>query len=145
MQPRHSPRGNLFGPPPDNVILRPDQHALAFAWQTLRASGAVIVFSTDWPVVPVDVMPTIKSAVAAKRLGGNWGDQRQSMYDTLAAYTRDNAYCEFTEDRKGRLKAGMLADVAVMSHDLEAMDPETLTDAHCVLTVCDGEVTHEAA
>jgi predicted amidohydrolase YtcJ len=145
MQPRHSPRGDLFGPPPDNVILRPDQHPLAFPWQTIRESGATLVFSTDWPVVPVDVMPTVKSAVHCREMPESWGEQRQSLLDTLAAYTRDNAYCEFTEDRKGRLEAGMLADVVVMSEDLEAMDPAALTDAHAVLTVCDGVVTHDVA
>jgi len=38
----------------------------------------------------------------------------------------------------------MLADVAVMSRDLEAMEPARLDTARAALTVCGGRVTWEA-
>ena len=73
-----------------------------------------------------------------------WGDQRQSLMETLESYTAGNAWVEFNEGRKGRLAPGMMADVAVMSHDLEAMDPERLDQARAQLTLCGGRVTWEA-
>ncbi|MFZ8941205.1 MAG: amidohydrolase family protein, partial [Gemmobacter sp.] len=72
-----------------------------------------------------------------------WTDQRQSLIDTLESYTAGNAWVEFNEGRKGRLAPGMMADVAVMSHDLEALAPEAITEAAAVLTICDGRVTWE--
>jgi predicted amidohydrolase YtcJ len=144
MQPLHSPRSGFFKAPPPGQILHEDQLALAFAWQTIRDTGAVLAFSTDWPVVPVDVMPTIKGACLQVECGRSWGDQHQSLDDTLAAYTRIGAYTEFNEHKKGRLKAGMMADIVVMSHDLHALAPEDLDQAGAVLTMCNGRINHQA-
>jgi predicted amidohydrolase YtcJ len=144
MQPLHSPRSGFFQPPPTGRILHEDQLALSFAWQTIRQSGAKLIFSTDWPVVPVDVMPSIKGACTNTELDRDWGDQSQSLMDALAAYTRDGAYAEFNEHRKGRLRAGMMADIVVMSEDLEAMAPEELDQARPVTTICGGRITYQA-
>ena len=64
--------------------------------------------------------------------------------ETLKSYTADNAWLEFNAHRKGMLRPGMMADIAVMSHDLEAMEPATLDRARAALTLCGGRVTWEA-
>ncbi len=143
MQPLHSPNAGLFPAPPPGCILHEDQLALAFAWQTIRETGAVLIFSTDWPVAPVEVMPSIRGACVHRQLGRSWTNQRQSLDNALAAYTRDAAFAEFNEQHKGRLKAGMLADIVVMSDDLHAMQVEDLDKASAVLTLCGGRVTHQ--
>ncbi len=145
MQPLHSPSGGLFPAPAPGRILHEDQLALSFAWQAIRDTGATLIFSTDWPVVPVEVMPSIKGACVQRNLGRSWRDHHQSLHNALAAYTRDGAYAEFSEQRKGRLKAGMLADIVVMSDDLQTMEVENLDKASAVLTVCGGRITHRAA
>ena len=142
MQPLHAPAGGLF-PVPSADILRPEQIALAYPWRSLRRAGAALVFSTDWPVVPVDVMPSIRAAVATRTPKG-WPEQGLTLMEALAAYTCENAWVEFTEDRKGRISSGYLADLVVMSHDLEAMQPSELGQARPVLTLCGGAVTFEA-
>jgi len=144
IQPGHAPFGGVF--PPDGVarMLHPHQIPTAFAWQDIRNSGAPVVFSTDWPVIPVDVMPNVKAAVAPAKMPPPWRDQRQSLHDTLKSYTADNAWVEFHEDRKGRLVPGMMADIAVMSHDLDAMDPADLDKARAQVTIAGGRVTYEA-
>ena len=144
MQPRHSPRSGLFSEPPPGQLLHEHQKLMAYPWKTLRDSGVRMIFSTDWPVVPIDVMPNIRGAVAPVDLGPAWGDQRQSLMDTLASYSCDGAWAEFNEDRKGSLKAGMMADVVIMSHDLEGMPLDRLDQAAPVTTICDGKVTYEA-
>jgi predicted amidohydrolase YtcJ len=144
MQPLHSPRSGFFKAWPEGRILHEDQLELAFAWQTIRKTGATVIFSSDWPVVPVEVMRSIRGACAHVELGRTWGDQHQSLHDALAGYTRDGAYAEFNEYRKGKLKAGMMADIVVMSHDLEAMSVEQLDQASAVLTLCGGRVTWQA-
>ena len=133
--------GGYFPPEGAGRMLHPHQIPTAYAWQAIRRSGARVIFSTDWPVIPVDVMPTIQAAVAPLSMPAPWTDQRQTLLDTLESYTAGNAWVEFNEARKGRLAPGMMADVAVLSHDLEAMDPARLTEASAVLTVCDGRIT----
>lgn len=145
IQPGHAPFGHIFPPGGVGQYLHPQQLTGAYAWQDIRNTGATVVFSTDWPVIPVDVMPNIKAAIAPLDLGEGWRDQTQSLHDTLASYTRDNAWVEFNEHRKGQLRPGMMADVAVMSHDLTTLAPENITDACAVATICDGTVTYESA
>jgi predicted amidohydrolase YtcJ len=142
MQPIHAPSGGFFPPPAPDTILRADQLPLAYAWARIRESGARLVFSTDWPVAPIEVGRTLKAAVAPMPPPG-WPDQRQILPDALASYIPEAAFAEFTEDRKGRLAPGFLADVVVMAQDLAAMDPATLDQARPVLTVCDGRITFE--
>lgn len=143
LQPGHAPIGHIF--PPDGVgkYLHDDQIKGAYAWQTIRSSGAKVIFSTDWPVIPVSVMDTVKAAIAPLDLGESWVDQTQTLHDTLASYTRDNAWAEFNENRKGQLKQGMMADVAIMSHDLTKLAPSDITQAKAMTTICDGVITFQ--
>ena len=143
MQPLHAPRGGLFPPMPPGVIFSDRQVRNAYPWQTLRESGATLAFSTDWPIVPVDPMMTFAAAMFPTRPDDRWQDQRQSLHDTVAAYTSDGAYTEFAEAEKGQIKAGMLADLVCLSEDLEAADEATLRGTRAVVTVCDGRVTHD--
>lgn len=144
MQPGHAPFGGIFPPAGMSALLHDDQIPLTFAWRDLRAHAPRLSFSTDWPVIGVEVMPSVKAAVAPADLGRPWQDQSQSLIDTLKSYTADNAWLEFNEARKGMLRPGMMADIAVMSHDLEAMDPASLDRARAALTLCGGRVTWEA-
>ncbi|MGR3497055.1 amidohydrolase [Citreimonas sp.] len=144
IQPGHAPRGHIFPADGMEAVMHRDQMPMAFAWQTIRDSGARVCFSTDWPVIQVDVMDSVKAAVAPLDLPEPWTDQRQTLMDTLRSYTADNAWVEFSEDRKGRLRAGIMADVVVMDHDLESMAPEALNTARAALTVMGGAVTWEA-
>jgi predicted amidohydrolase YtcJ len=65
------------------------------------------------------------------------------LADTLAGYTRDAAYAEFQENEKGQLKPGMLADVVLLTSDLEATPEEELDRTQVALTICDGRVVYE--
>ncbi len=143
LQPGHAPTGHIFPPGAVGKYLHPHQIEGAYAWQTIRDSGARVVFSTDWPVIPVSVMATLKAACAPLDLGEGWIDQTQSLNDALASYTRDNAWVEFSEAEKGQIKPGMAADIVVMSRDLSTLAPKDLTKANAVMTICDGAVTFE--
>lgn len=141
-QPGHAPFGGIFPPVGMDKVLHEHQIRYAFAWQDMRKTGARVVFSTDWPVIIVDVMRSVKGAVAPLRLEG-WQDQTQSLMDTLESYTAGNAWVEFNEAVKGQLKPGMMADIVVMGHDLEAMEPAHLDQTRAALTICGGRVTYE--
>ncbi len=143
IQPGHAPIGHIFPPTGVGQYLHDHQIAGAYAWQDIRAAGAKVIFSTDWPVIPVDVMDNIKAAIAPLDLGEGWRDQTQTLADTLASYTRDNAWVEFNEDRKGQLKAGMMADVVVLSEDIAIVPPPDVPRVEAMVTICDGQVTFQ--
>ncbi|MBZ8118847.1 amidohydrolase [Roseovarius sp. LXJ103] len=142
MQPRHAAFGGYFPPYDRDTVMYDDQLPYAFAWQRLRDAGARMVFSTDWPVVPVDVMGNVQAAVAPVDLGAGWDIRAQSLLDTLESYTAGNAWVAFREGRKGQLVAGQMADVVIMDRDLEAEAPEQLHAARPVMTICGGRVTY---
>ncbi|MDU9003548.1 amidohydrolase [Sedimentitalea todarodis] len=144
VQPLHAPWGGLFPPPAEGQILHEDQKPLSYACQTIRETGVPMIFSSDWPVVPVEVLPSIGAAVAPMSLGGNWTDQRQSLHDALESYTAMGAYAEFNESKKGGLVPGMFADLVILSGDLDKVAPEDVGSTSVRLTICGGRVTYDA-
>ncbi|TIO64077.1 MAG: amidohydrolase, partial [Mesorhizobium sp.] len=56
----------------------------------------------------------------------------------------EGAYAEFMEHRKGRLKPGYLADIVVLSADIEKTAPEALHTVRPVTTICGGKITFQA-
>lgn len=144
IQPGHAPFGGIFPPGGVGKYLHDYQIEGAYPWHEIRDSGAKVVFSTDWPVIGVEVMTNVKAAIAPLDLGPQWHDQTQTLMETLSSYTRDNAWVEFNEGRKGKLAKGMMADVVIMSHDLAMLPPARITDAFAKVTICGGRVTHEA-
>jgi hypothetical protein len=144
IQPGHAPFGRIF--PPDGVgrMLHEHQIPTAYAWRDIRDSGATVIFSTDWPIIPVDVMPNVMAAAAPIDMPAPWRDQRQTLLETLQSYTAGGAWVEFGEDSKGLLAPGLMADIVVMSHDLESLDPDRLDTARAAFTLCGGQVTWEA-
>ena len=68
--------------------------------------------------------------------------QAQTLAEAIAGYTRDGAWAEFAEDRKGRLMPGYLADLVVLDGDIESTPPDVIRKLEVRLTVCNGSVTH---
>jgi hypothetical protein len=143
MQPPHPP--GCHGLPLEPTVSRIGEAKwpYAYAWNTLRGAGARLVFATDWPVSAIDPIRSVQSAMTRRLWKAGLPDHRQSLSQALASYTRDGAFAEFMEARKGTLKPGMLADVAVLSADLEITDPEALHRVRPVVTICDGRVTYQ--
>jgi predicted amidohydrolase YtcJ len=121
-----------------------DRWGRSFAWAALRQAGARLVFGSDWPVASQNVMAGIHAAVTRLPWMESLPDQRQLLSDALLSYTLDAAYAEFQEEEKGQLKAGMLADMVLLSDDLFAIPPEALADVQPTLTMCDGRIVYEA-
>lgn len=140
MQPPHPP--GCHGLPLEPYLSRigEERWPYAFVWNSLRAAGARVVFASDWPVSDIDPIRSIQSAMTRRAWRPGLADHRQTLAQALCSYTRDGAFAEFMEHRKGMLKSGMLADVVVLSGNLEKTEAEALHEVRPVLTICDGRV-----
>lgn len=146
MQPQHAePNRNLFEVWSSN--LGPARAANGWPWGTILRSGGRLAFGTDWPVVPLDPAASLHAAVSRQtRSGeppGGWlPDQRLSLTEALAAWTSGSAYAEHTDDAKGTLGVGMLADIAVLDRDLGAVPASELATFMVTATIVGGRVIH---
>ncbi len=143
MQPLHSPMQvdeNDIWP----VRVGRERWPLSFAWQTIRESGARLVFGSDWPVVTQDPLRGVSNAVNRLPWEEGMPEQSQTLTDTLFSYTRDAAYAEFQEHDKGQIKTGYLADLVLLPDDIFAISKEEIAGLKPVLTMMDGRVVYEA-
>jgi predicted amidohydrolase YtcJ len=115
----------------------------AYAWQTIRNTGAAVAFSSDWPVAPLDPFIGMQSAMTAVPLRDDCPPQAQSLLDTIHSFTAAGAHMEFMEHRKGVLKEGFLADVAMLNADMENTPASEISQVKPVITICDGRVVFE--
>ncbi len=113
--------------------LGPARLARAYAWKSIAASGAKIVFGSDVPVEAAD--PFAGWAAAISRTGpdgqplGGWQPQeRVSREQAFAAYTASGAYAGFAEGRFGRLLAGERADFVLIDRDPFLAAPSELRE-----------------
>ncbi len=144
MQPPHPP--GSMGLPLEPTISRIGRRRwpLSYAWRTLKNAGARVVFASDWPVSPIDPIAGIQAAMLRKPWADGLPDQRFFLHEAIAAYTVEGAYAGFMETRKGQLKPGYLADLVILSGDIEATEPAELHLVRPVTTICGGRVTYQA-
>ncbi|MEM9470312.1 MAG: amidohydrolase [Pseudomonadota bacterium] len=140
MQPLHALGTGSYPMEPTRSKIGDAKLARAFAWNTLRDAGARLCFASDWPVSPVDPLLSIKAAMTREKLHPSHPDQRQTLHQAVHGYTAGGAYAEFSEGRKGVLKAGALADVVILDGDIEATDPEAIDSLKVTTTICDGAI-----
>jgi predicted amidohydrolase YtcJ len=72
--------------------------------------------------------------------GGFYPDQKLTLEELLAGYTRNGAYAEFMETKVGSLERGKLADLIVLSQDLFQVPASSVGKTKVLLTVVGGKV-----
>ncbi len=144
MQPSHPPGAMDFPLEPTVSRIGPARWPLSYAWRTLKDAGAHVVFASDWPVAAIDPILSIQAALLRKPWAESDPDQSFSLQEALAAYTVEGAYAEFAEHRKGVLKPGYMADLVVLSDDVEKAASANLHKIRPVTTICGGKVTYQA-
>ncbi|CAM5762387.1 amidohydrolase [Mesorhizobium amorphae] len=144
MQPPHPPGAMDFPLEPTVTRIGKERWPLSYAWRTLKDAGAHVVFASDWPVSPIDPIRGVQAAVLRKPWAEGDPDQSFSLRELIAAYTVEGAYAEFMEQRKGKLKPGFMADLVVLSQDVEAVEPQRLHEVRPVTTICGGKITYQS-
>jgi predicted amidohydrolase YtcJ len=131
-------------------VIGPERAKTTYAFRSLLDSHARVAFGSDWDVAPPTPIEGIYGAVTRRTLDGanpgGWIPQQKiNVEEALRAYTTTGAYAQFQENEKGMLASGKLADFVIIDRDLTQIPPETIRDAHVVMTVVGGRVVYEQA
>jgi len=121
---------------------------LTYAFNSLAKANAKITFGSDSPVAPMNVMQGIYAAVTRRTLDGanpeGWiPTEKISIEQALTAYTINNAYAGFQENKLGQLKAGYLADFVVLEQDIFEIPEQQIKDVKVSMTVIDGKIVYQ--
>jgi predicted amidohydrolase YtcJ len=130
-----------------SALLGPERTHRAQPYRSIDAAGVRQCFSSDHPVSSMDVLRSMQTALTRARRHRSdtapWTPhERIGIEAALNHFTADAAWAGFDENRKGRLAAGLLADMAVLSDDIVG-DPDRLGDAQVLMTVLGGRVVYQ--
>jgi predicted amidohydrolase YtcJ len=142
MQPLHSPLNN------DEVDVWLDRTGRSrwtrsFAWRTIKNAGALLAFGSDWTVASFNPLLGIHAALNRQKWSPDDPDQTLTLEEVLIGYTRDAAYSEFQEHQKGKLKAGYLADMVLLSENIFETAPDEIQHVKPILTMANGKIVYE--
>lgn len=145
VQPPHPP-GVMDTPmEPTLTVVGPERWPYFYAFRTIKETGAHVVFASDWPVADLNVMRGVHASMVRVPYLPHLPDQRFALHEALRGYTVEGAYAEHAEYLKGKLKAGMLADIVVLSADVEAVPTSDIPSIRSIATICGGRITFETA
>ncbi len=144
VQPSHPPGALDFPFFPTLDKIGQERWRDAYLTRTLRDAGVHIVFASDWPVADVNPLRSIQAAITRQPYEGAQ-DETVTLRDALAAYTIGGAYAEHSEDRKGMLRPGYLADLVILSGDIEAVPADQIATLSVEKTICGGQIVWDTA
>ena len=112
--------------------------------RALLDEGIPIALGTD--NVPYNPFFSLWNAMAREGRNGEvvGPGQQLTAAEALPLLTREGAKLSFDERHKGMLRAGMLADFAVLDRDLLSTPPGDVEDVRADMTVVGGRIVHEA-
>lgn len=142
MQPIHATEDMLFV---ESRIGYDRARAGAYAWRSILDADGLIAAGSDYYVSPFNPFYGLHAAVTRQDRennppGGWFPEQAMSRIEALKAYTIWPAYLEFSEDIKGSITPGKLADFLVIDRDYMAIPAEDIHHIRVLKTVLGGEL-----
>jgi len=122
----------------------PDKLEGAYAFRSLRESGALLANGSDAPIEELDPLAGIRAAVTRtidERPGWRM-NEALSVGEALHATTVAPAWLAGDERTRGKLVPGFLADLVVLSRDPVECPPEELESVEVVATMVGGRWVH---
>ncbi|NQV86957.1 MAG: amidohydrolase [Woeseiaceae bacterium] len=131
--------------------LGPERILGAYAWRSLRESGAHLTFNSDNPGSDHNIFYGLHSAITRQDKnqqpeGGWYADQRMTADEAVRAYSSWSAYASFREGETGIIEKGRWADLTVMDADpfvLSDENPGGILDGRIIMTIVAGKVIYE--
>jgi hypothetical protein len=126
--------------------LGPERVKDSYAWKSFLDAGVMLAFGTDYPVEPVTPFRGVYAAVTRMNEAGTMTYEPQekiTIGQALYAYTQGSAYAEFTEQWKGKIAPGFVADFVVLDRDLTAIAPPEILKTKVLRTVVSGKTVYQ--
>ncbi len=126
----------------------PQRWKYAWAFRSLRDSGATLAFSSDWNVAEMEPEIGIYTALTRKGLDGKpdggWiPEQTIDIETAVKGYTINGAWANFVEGNRGSLVPGKYADLVLLSGDVFTMEPDKIKDVYVMWTVVGGKEVYK--
>ncbi len=113
--------------------------------KTADEMGIIATNHTDYPVTPPDQLFLLWTSVTRQARSGNimGKEQRASVYQGLKALTINGAYQHHTEDIKGSISVGKLADFVVLEKNPLTTEVDEIKDIEVLETIKGGYTIFE--
>ena len=116
--------------------------------KTLVASGALVTYGSDWPVVPTpNPWPAIEAMVTRSdpARGGppDWPEQAVDLETALRIFTANGAVANKVGDRSGILATGRDADFIVLDRNVFEMPITDVGETRVVMSVVGGVIVFD--
>ncbi|MGN0204876.1 MAG: amidohydrolase [Coprococcus sp.] len=124
-----------------------DRGKWGYMWRTMAEKQIPMGGGSDSPVESMDPLWGIYCAVTRKDKNGEpeggWHpDEKLTVSQAVALYTRGSAYAEFAEQEKGQLLPGMLADFVVLSENIFEIPEKQLSEVQIEETYFGGNLCY---
>jgi len=122
-----------------DVFLGPERAARISPTRSALALGLRFTLHTDAPVVPMEPLRLVWSAVNRRSAGGAiiGADERIDARSALRAVTIDAAFQSFQDKEKGSIEVGKLADLVILDRN-PLDDPEGIDRIRVLETIVGG-------
>lgn len=129
-----------------SIFLGPERAARLNPLKTAYDKGIRYTIHLDTPVVPMDPLLLVWSAVNRRSYEGDVIGQAEaiSVAQALRAVTIDAAWQIFQEENRGSIEKGKYADLVVLSVDPET-NPEKINEIEILQTFVGGELVFESS
>lgn len=117
----------------------------SYRFRTLLDCGTRVCFGSDAPIEELHPLHGIYAAVTGKRLSGGKSYNRKetlTVEQAVRCFTYEGARAVGEGDRRGMLKEGYQADLAVLDNDIFRSAPEKILETHVVATFIAGELKY---
>lgn len=119
---------------------------LVYRMRSFVDGGVELPGSTDAPVVTGEPLPSLHDMVNRRSAQGNPVALGEALTpgQALRAYTHGSAYAVHEERYKGMLSRGKVADLAVLSDEIDRVAPERIRDIEVRATMVGGAFQYDA-
>jgi predicted amidohydrolase YtcJ len=118
------------------VIVHTPQFGMNNAIRTWTDAGIPVAVGPDALINPYLAILTMTTRQTDPK-------ENVTVEQAVIDYTKNAAYAEFAEDKKGTLAAHKLADLAVLSQDIFTIPANQLLRTRSLLTMVDGKIVYD--
>jgi predicted amidohydrolase YtcJ len=137
------PRQLISDAPYLEEIIGNDRKQLCFSFRSMIDTGLTLVGSCDAPVEPTNPLTGIQAAVLREPTMNL--NERITLEEGLRMYTINAQKMIKNDHRKGLLKEGYLADIAIFDGNLFQVPIEQLPSCKVIATIVDGQMRYKRA